>query len=125
ALSPDGKYLAIRGYDSSVRIWNTTDGKELKAAHESPNPGNFGFVSYGMNGRVPTDLIFSPDGKMLALPVADDNVPMNMKGPGWGGMPARRIRLWDVARGKEIIHLEGSHTGISSLAFSPEGRTVA
>jgi len=49
----------------------------------------------------------SPDGKMLAA-AAD-----------------RSVRLWDVARGRELATLEGHKGLVGALAFAPDGRTLA
>ena len=41
----------------------------------------------------------------------------------------RTVRLWDVATGRQLANLDhrlGGHTGIvDSVAFSPDGRTLA
>jgi WD40 repeat protein len=52
AFSPDGKQVATAGEDKTVRIWDTTTGKEVKslAGHE-----------HGV-----MNVAFSPDGKFLA-----------------------------------------------------------
>src|SRR5262249_37566066 len=123
-LSPDGKYLAVRGWDGSVRLWDAAEGKELKAAVEAPagNGGFGGVLASGVTGRVPTDLVFSPDGKILAMTVMDAGAGPQ---PGVFGGMARVIKLWDVVRGKQIVQLEGNQNGIVSLTFSPEGRTIA
>jgi WD40 repeat protein len=52
---------------------------------------------------------FSPDGNTLAAVSSDDST----------------IKLWDVVTGKEQATLRGHTDDVSSLAFSPEGKTLA
>jgi WD40 repeat protein len=52
ALDPVGKILASAGEDGMIRLWNVTDGKELRAWHG--------------HASVVLELAFSPDGKSLA-----------------------------------------------------------
>ena len=40
-------------------------------------------------------------------------------------MMTRRWRLWDAGSGRELRVLEGHAGLVSSVAFSPDGRTVA
>jgi WD40 repeat protein len=51
--------------------------------------------------------VFSPDGRMLAT--SDDRV----------------VRVWEVATGKERRAFHGHTAAVISLAFSPDGRTLA
>jgi RNA polymerase sigma factor (sigma-70 family) len=89
AYSPDGK-LAV----TNTHVWNVTAGqmvRELTLGVESP--------------------LFSPDGKLLALPYL-------YGAPKYRGL----IELWDTTSWKKVAVLEG-HTGmIDALAFSADGR---
>jgi WD40 repeat protein len=38
---------------------------------------------------------------------------------------APTARLWEVATGKQIATISGHVNGVSSVAFSPDGRTLA
>jgi WD40 repeat protein/beta-lactamase regulating signal transducer with metallopeptidase domain len=105
AFSPDGKILATaHSYNADpgeVKLWDTSSGT-LKARLPAPGKGVL-------------TLQFSANGKLLAgraHPLADPK-------------SAWEIVLWDVASRREAQALRG-HTGrIQSLAFSPDGHTLA
>ena len=65
----------------------------------------------GHNGRIQS-LAFSPDGTMLASALTDD----------WTSSE-HTVRLWDVATWDEIAALPYEDS-ITSLSFSPEGKTL-
>jgi WD40 repeat protein len=60
---------------------------------------------------------FSPDGMLLASACQGYAQPTNTR---WG-----EIRLWDVARGREVATFRGHPEGIGRLAFSPDGQVLA
>lgn len=102
AFSPDGRILAsAAGYreTSTVRLWNTTTGKEL-CRHT------------GHREEVAV-LAFSPDGKLVA------------SGAGFLGTKDNSVQVWEEATGRLIRRFEGHHSCVSSLAYSADGLTVA
>jgi WD40 repeat protein len=97
AYSPDGRILAIGGYQK-VELKATDTGKVLATL-----AGHADYVR---------SLAFSPDGKWLAAA---------------GGMPQRQgeIKIWDVAN-HQLLHTLIGHTDcIYSVAVSPDGKLLA
>jgi WD40 repeat protein len=113
--SPDGKTIASVADDMVCRLWDADTGKclhELRG-HAEKTPHGFGSMLYAA--------AFSPDGKHIAT--ADK---------------VAKIKVWEVATGKAVAEMEApimytwdqvqrlhSIGGIRSLAFSPNGKTLA
>ena len=97
SFSPDGKTLVSGGRDNTVRLWDVQTG-ELKNRLK------------GHRGDV-NAVIFSKNGEIFATG-SDDGT----------------IRLWTAHTGEMLTILEGDtkfSEGIRSLAFSPDGTTLA
>jgi serine/threonine protein kinase/WD40 repeat protein len=92
-FSRDGKFFAA-GTRQSVRIWN------LAGAGEK-------LTLRGHGGGVP-QVVFSPDGKLLASVGRDS-----------------KIIIWDPLKGNIIKELTEFSTPVQSLCFSPDGRVMA
>lgn len=113
--SPDGKLVASIADDMLCKLWDAATGKlvrELKG-HEPLTPHHFPSMLYAVG--------FSNDGKLLAT-----------------GDKTGRVCVWNVADGKQLAVLDasGNYTwdptarrhsigGVRSIAFSPDGKTLA
>jgi WD40 repeat protein len=136
AFSPDGKMLASMGGDGRLRVWDTSNGKELQSTLLGYLSVSSPTVAFSGDGktvavsayqeialcdigstkprRLPQQpdfingLAFAPDGKLLAV---------------YGY--AKTVSLIDPATGQEVRKLKGHEKPILSAAFSADGKTLA
>lgn len=130
ALSPDGKTVAVRGPDQSIRLWEAGTGRELTPLAEAPADAALtlaqlqgGTFAYRPMTQA---LAFSPDGTLLAGITED--VVASAEGNARRAVPySGTLRLWDASTGKHVRKLESPpvNVGIAAFAFAPDGRTIA
>ena len=137
-LSRDGRTLAVLDQAGAVRLWDGRTGKDLRGITPSKDDK--------LKGR----LALSPDGKLLAVhglnlkttevfDTATGKKVMEFPAEGWwvdcatfapdGKTLATgersRLRLWDVATGKERLTGGPGHSwGAAFGAYSSDGRTI-
>ncbi len=116
-FAPDGRTLATGTYNAA-RLWDTTSWKEKLTLHEDEEPS-------GYAGALP--LAFSPDGKLLA---AGDTRTWGLSiglvsDLGTGENAPTVTRIWDTQTGRLLHSLSGTTGPVRSLAFAPDGRTLA
>jgi WD40 repeat protein len=119
AFSPDGKFLACGDVQATVRIWDLAAGKETQSMDVKS-------IAEALS------LAFSPDGSKLACAGAwndssflpkDDT--LNIQGIEVTRKEGNAVLLWDVATGKEVGKLTGLEDKVKSVAFAPDGKTLA
>jgi WD40 repeat protein len=102
AFSPDGRRLASMGDDRTIKVFETTTGRELLSWPYGNDQ------KFGGGG-----LVFSPDGEIL-VSVSGSESPSDGE-----------IKLRDARTGQERRTLHGHMGNIASVAFSPDGRRLA
>ena len=130
AYSPDGRTIASGSYDF-IRLWDAAKGKQVGTlkGHDrgvvslafSPDGRTLASGSNDATVRlwdlvtgVTTRMVqgrqvaYSPDGRMLATGSSDYSV-----------------RLWDALTGAPKLTMKGHRDSVNSVAFSPDGRTIA
>jgi WD40 repeat protein len=138
AYSPDGTVLASSGYDGAIRFWRWQTGQAGQTYRDD-------------KGMVHS-IAYSPDGTLLATGSSDglvrlyDPVTGLKQTLGSQGDPKNiyavafhpcgkflasagldDTRVWDLASGKDIRHLDGNNrqSEVRSTVFSPDGKILA
>jgi WD40 repeat protein len=135
AFSPDGRILAAGSRDTAVKLWDVASGRETSTLGGDGGNYTVTFSSDGrtlasgsVNGTVklwdvasgrefrtfsgsPFSVAFSPDARILASSgsTLDDHT----------------VKLWDLPSGRELHTLSGHSDRVYSVAFSPDGHTLA
>jgi RNA polymerase sigma factor (sigma-70 family) len=104
AFSPDGKRLYKSNILCHLDTWEAGTGVYLGQIQGQPDPRDASWT--GKFGHAP--LLFSRDGRTVALPGKDGSVC-----------------LVEFATGKLRRSFAGRQGGVTALAFSPDGKTVA
>ncbi len=151
SFSPDGKTVASDSDKDTFRFWDITTRKEVRTLKAEPSGHRHGelvsfspdlqtvaIASYSYKGQwqrrtqiweinlwdvntqtqrkiLETDafifeipfLVFSPDGNLIASHIDG------------------AIRIWDVNTGKEKKRFKGHKSAVTTVAFSPDNRTLA
>jgi WD40 repeat protein len=144
-FSPDGRTLAAGCFDSVVRVWNWRSGTLLRQFSAKTVHGVVGLsyspdgqilaVVWGSHGGVAQPVMHLFDAKsgtllrQLECPKEESFMAVAISSDGrtlaTAGSAETFIRLWDIYSGKEVAKLEGHRGPVRTLAFSPDGATLA
>lgn len=110
AWSPDGKTLASGNAGGAVKVWSTSDGKHITSLNKE-------------SGENVHALAYSPDGRILA---SDDGWMIEL----WDTTSYRNTRTLEGHSREVVWYAHGNHGGmhipaVASIAFSPDGKTLA
>ncbi len=103
AYAPDGKTVAAADSEGNVILWDPATGNALKTIQ--------------VEGKRRTgSVVIAPDSKTLALAIGDSRP--NAHEPGL-------IVIYDMATGRQVAKLAGHNGEVNTVAFFPDGQTLA
>lgn len=94
-FTPDGSRLITTHYDGTIRSWDLDAAKQLSM---------FRAANVGQGGL---SVSVSPDGRLIGL-----------------GRPDKKIGIWELASGKEVLSLGGHDSAVRDVAFTRDSRGI-
>jgi RNA polymerase sigma factor (sigma-70 family) len=131
-FTPDGKSLVSMG-DNDVRVWDVEKGTE----RAQWSGGNYGMihrlalapdgltVAWGGSWDEAAHLADAVTGKELRrFDAGGAAVAFSADGKRLAAASGNRVRVWDVATGRDLSPIDGPSGGVSRLAFSGDGKAL-
>jgi WD40 repeat protein len=133
ALSADGSLVAGGGDDKTIRIWQTSDGKEIKKLAQ--DGAVLGLVFTDANTLVAA----GEGGAIRVWNVGEAKITRALEGHkgtvrslAWHAAKKLllssgddgSVRLWSVAEGKQLREISGHEGAVLSVGFSADGTSI-
>jgi RNA polymerase sigma factor (sigma-70 family) len=112
AFSADGKTLIVACYDYSLTLWELATGQERLVVPTGNNVSR---------------LALSPDSRLVATVNhgRGRRTTDPRRGPtDLGNEDKDKVRVWDLATGREVRQFAGHQGGTTAVAFSPDGKLL-
>ncbi|KAG6808708.1 hypothetical protein H0H92_003195, partial [Tricholoma furcatifolium] len=130
-FSPDGMHIAIGSNDHSVRVWNSSTGKQIQQLQGHADQINS--IAFSTDG---TQIVSgSHDKSVIIWNILTGKQIQKLQGhTDWvnsvafsydgtqivSGSYDKSVRVWDILNGKEVQHLKGHTDSVKSVAFSSD-----
>jgi Tol biopolymer transport system component len=136
AYSPDGRYIASGSADTSIRIRDAENGREIQTL-------------LGHNSVVKS-VVYSPDGRFIVSGSSDSTIKIwdsftgkelrTLSGHSAAvnslafspnglylvsGASDNTVKIWDMGNARELRTLRGHASPVVSVSYSPDGRYIA
>jgi WD40 repeat protein len=142
AISPDGKIIASGSLDQTIKLWDLATGKLLETITQ--HSGGVTWVTFSKDGQTLVSSSANPDGTIKLWDVNTYKLKTSLKSNDWivvsvwsialspdGKTLASAhhtdstVKIWDLTTQTMQRTLRGHIWAVHSVAFSPDGQTVA